>query len=141
LKGQWRDVAVYSAMFAIFATALVLYRPEQPDNYVDHHEAEPGVMMATAPRSPQWRTVRNRYIKDHPACEACGSTEDLNVHHILPFSTHPELELVESNLISLCRSHHLSVGHVCEDGRRNWGECSNPNVRRDAARIRNEGKW
>lgn len=140
MKRETRELLLYVGIVAVFVATLLVCSPrDEIDNYVDHHEYE--TLLVGAPRSPQWRTVRNKYIKAHPECEACGSREDLNVHHIRPFSTHPELELVESNLVTLCRSHHLSLGHMCPDGRRNWSECSNPNVRRDAARMRNEGKW
>lgn len=65
-------------------------------------------------RSAQWDEVRDEFIKKHPSCAACGSTEKLQVHHIIPFRIRPDLELVESNLISLCMSNnecHLMIGH------------------------------
>lgn len=41
--------------------------------------------------------------------------EHLNVHHKVPFHIAPELELEESNLITLCMSEdrhcHLLIGH------------------------------
>ena len=95
-------------------------------------------------RSSKWPAVRNYFVKLHPACEACGSKDSLNVHHIIPFHERPDLELDLTNLITLCRDHHFSLGHF-----RNWSK-SNPNVRRDAARLRktllkknqaNEGAW
>lgn len=91
-----------------------------------------------ADRSSQWTTVRNKFVKEHPVCEACGSNENLNVHHIKPFHSNPELELEWSNLITLCREHHFYIGHD-PDGpngplKPNWKE-SNPNVRRDAAEF------
>ena len=69
-----------------------------------------------AARSPQWGKVRNEYLRYHPECAVCGKSEELNVHHKLLFSRHPELELVEENLITLCeapgREHHLNFGHL-----------------------------
>ena len=57
-----------------------------------------------------------------------------DVHHIVPFHQRPDLELVEDNLITLCREHHFRIGHD-PDGRGprkpSWLE-SNPNVRQDA---------
>lgn len=88
-------------------------------------------------RSPQWQTVRNNYIAKHPKCEACGTTKDLNCHHVIPFHTTQgkRLELDESNLITLCREHHFTIGHD-PDGPKgpkqpNW-QLSNSNVRLDA---------
>lgn len=93
---------------------------------VSYHEHS----VSSQPRSPHWPTVRKHYIEKHPVCEACGSKEDLNVHHIVPFHNNPKLELEESNLITLCRKHHFELGHL-----RNWSN-SNPNVRRDSERMR-----
>jgi 5-methylcytosine-specific restriction protein A len=97
-----------------------------------------------ADRSSKWPAVRNHFVKLHPVCEACGSTESLNVHHVIPFHERPDLELAMGNLITLCRDHHFTLGHF-----RNWSK-SNPNVRRDAAKLRKtlpkkdqekEGSW
>jgi 5-methylcytosine-specific restriction protein A len=65
-------------------------------------------------RSPRWNEVRDTYIKTHSNCAACGSTKNLQVHHVIPFHLHPELELDTSNLITLCMDTgecHLNVGH------------------------------
>lgn len=48
-------------------------------------------------------------------CQWCGSTHDLNVHHIQPQHLHPELRDVPSNLVTLCRECHFVLGH-----KRNW---------------------
>src|SRR3990167_6898346 len=67
-------------------------------------------------RSPRWSKVRNDFIKLHPSCAICRTTEELNVHHIQPFHKFPHLELEPSNLITLCekpgREHHLVFGHL-----------------------------
>ena len=92
-----------------------------------------------AARSVHWQTVRNHYIKKFPKCAVCGTMENLNVHHVVPFSEAggKALELDESNLITLCREHHFTIGHD-PDGPKgpkqpNW-KLSNPNVRLDAKR-------
>ena len=66
-------------------------------------------------RSPKWASVRKRFLKSHSVCAACGSRFLLNVHHIIPFKKNRELELVESNLITLCMSTlecHFRIGHA-----------------------------
>ena len=69
-------------------------------------------------RSHKWATVRKHWLTQHPTCSVCNSTQQLNVHHILPFHTHPELELDPNNLITLCENYkygincHLLVGHL-----------------------------
>lgn len=65
-------------------------------------------------RSDKWPKVEKAMITKFKRCAACGSMEKLQVHHILPFHSHPELELNESNLIILCMSEnecHLKIGH------------------------------
>lgn len=90
------------------------------------------------PRSSEWVSVRNEFVRLHPRCEACGSGYNLNVHHVEPFHLRPDLELEPSNLITLCRDHHFRIGHD-PDGKGprkpSWLE-SNPNVRSDAKAMR-----
>lgn len=64
-------------------------------------------------RTAGWKLVRAAHIKLHPACEVCGiTTGRIDVHHIVPFAVDPSLELVESNLMTLCREHHLVWAHA-----------------------------
>ena len=69
-----------------------------------------------AVRSPKWSDVRKAFIRDNPTCAFCGKgnslLNSLNVHHQTPFSQNPSLELEISNLITLCRRHHLDIGHL-----------------------------
>lgn len=88
-------------------------------------------------RSSQWAKVRHSYIMSHPTCEACGSVDNLNVHHVKPFHEHPELELDLGNLITLCREHHFRIGHDPDGSgpaKPNWS-AANPQVREDAAAM------
>ena len=83
-------------------------------------------------RSNKWDEVRDTFIEKNSSCAACGSTKKLQVHHIKPFHLHPELELEESNLITLCMDKndcHLNVGHGDS-----W-RCYNPNVKSDAEKF------
>jgi len=62
----------------------------------------------------------------------CGGVKKIEVHHIIPFSQNPELELDPNNLITLCETKkygincHLLIGHC---GNYRW---SNPDVVQDA---------
>jgi 5-methylcytosine-specific restriction protein A len=82
-------------------------------------------------RSGKWNTVRKHFLEKNPECAACGSKKNLNVHHVEPFHLKPELELEESNLITLCESDcggvicHLFFGHLGD-----YKEV-NPDVRTD----------
>jgi 5-methylcytosine-specific restriction protein A len=66
-------------------------------------------------RSSQWPAKRKEHLKAEPTCQACGTTEHLQVHHILPFHLFPNLELDPKNLITLCempsRNCHYNYGH------------------------------
>jgi hypothetical protein len=106
--------------------------PEPPDQL-----AESADDMTFGSRSPDWPRVRAAVLRHNPTCAACGSVEEMNVHHIIPYHENPGLELVTENLIPLCRTHHFFIGHD-PDGpegpkKPDWKK-SNPLVRRDAAR-------
>lgn len=68
-------------------------------------------------RSSKWRSVREAHLREHPRCEACGDDKNLEVHHVKPYHLFPELELVRSNLMTLCchgpggMNCHLILGH------------------------------
>ena len=68
-------------------------------------------------RSSEWRHVEKDHLAKEPACQWCGATVHLQVHHIKPFHLAPELELDPDNLITLCEEGgylncHLIHGHV-----------------------------
>lgn len=85
-------------------------------------------------RSPKWSAERAAWLAEHGECEACGGKEALEVHHCLPVSYYPELELDRSNFMTLCdaplRLCHLLIGHSG-----NW-RGYNPHCREDAALMR-----
>ena len=61
----------------------------------------------------EWRKIRNRYASAHPLCEMClkegRCTPVAIVHHIVPIDRGGTND--ESNLMSLCFSHHEKI-HV-----------------------------
>jgi 5-methylcytosine-specific restriction endonuclease McrA len=83
-------------------------------------------------RSSKWPAVRAKWLKSNGSCAACGQTDHLQVHHIVPFSVNKSLELDESNFITLCEDEyncHRVIGHN-GDFRQ-----ENPSVREDAAKA------
>ena len=98
-------------------------------------DAWQGKAPLSAKRSSKWSKVRDAFLEKNPVCACCGGTKKLQVHHIKPFHSHPELELEESNLITLCRVKkkgidcHLLVGHL------GWFKNCNPNVIEDSKRV------
>ena len=66
-------------------------------------------------RSPKWSKMRKAYLKKFSNCAVCNRKGKLlkanQVHHIFPVNAFPELELIESNYITLCRRDHEIFGH------------------------------
>lgn len=75
--------------------------------------------------TPQWKNLRNSYIREHPLCEVClmlGKLQgEMNVkdaqeiHHVVPFLSKVDEEerwdtlLDRDNLIALCTKHHKDI--------------------------------
>lgn len=68
----------------------------------------------------KWRTFRDKvaipYLdaKYGHVCSVvgCNETQNLDVDHIFPRGSHPELRYVVTNLRYLCRPHHIKVTGV-----------------------------
>ncbi len=89
-----------------------------------------GNLFGGISRSNQWPKVRKDFLILHDTCAVCGKKKSLlkplEVHHCVPFSEDKSLELDMKNLITLCREHHLLVGHLMSF------QSFNSNVRQDA---------
>ena len=57
--------------------------------------------------NPINRWAREVKARDGYKCQDCGSTEDLEAHHIKPWSECEELRLDVSNGITLCHTCHV----------------------------------
>lgn len=79
-----------------------------------------------AGRSSKWPGVRRVFL-DGKSCAACGGTDGIEAHHVLPVHLYPEHELRVDFLVALCRTHHLEIGHAGD-----W-RAFNPRVIEDAA--------
>lgn len=68
-------------------------------------------------RGPRWRALRMQALdRDGWQCVVCGARHRLEVDHIEPVRTHPELSYVLANLQVLCgpchtRKTRIEVGH------------------------------
>lgn len=66
-------------------------------------------------RSSKWAAVEKHFREANPTCACCGTTDKLQVHHVVPFSSNPALELDVSNLLVACMSQgkwcHLLICH------------------------------
>lgn len=68
------------------------------------------------PRSPQWPKVEAEHKRKENSCRCCGTRNNLQVHHIKPYHKFPELELEDSNLMTVCQNCHFVICHE-----NNWG--------------------
>lgn len=59
-------------------------------------------------RSPQYKPFRQSILeRDNYTCTACHQRGGkLEIHHVLPYATHPELAFDPSNTVTLCVSCH-----------------------------------
>lgn len=68
------------------------------------------ILESEVPKKPQRVKLtpwRNAVLKrDRYRCQDCGGWENLEVHHIKPWKKFPELRIVVSNGITLCKSCH-----------------------------------
>ena len=89
-------------------------------------------------RSPKWRALSDRFLKEHPACAATGRIKGKGIivvaHHIIPYHVQPDLELEWENLIPMSEggtwNAHLWMAHLGE-----WADW-NPRIREDAAEMK-----
>lgn len=68
-----------------------------------------------------WRRFRERVFKrDGGKCRICGSREFLRGAHVEPVKNHPEMELWESNVITLCAVCDARYGDDLVKNRHLW---------------------
>ena len=57
--------------------------------------------------SEEYRSLRYKVFKrDFYKCCICSSTKKIQMHHVLNFSSHPELRLIETNNVTFCYHCH-----------------------------------
>lgn len=137
MKAYWLVLLlIFSCLlgWGIFPIPYELNIPPEPADQQSEMVAHTHGLFE-GPRSGKWPAVRQRFIKAHPCCEACGSLQDLNVHHIFSFHDHPELELDPDNLITLCRKHHFLMGHS-----NSWAT-TNKNCQKEVKAYRQLHPW
>lgn len=58
-------------------------------------------------RGSRWKKTRKEVLSKFPFCALCGTTQKLQVHHIIPYRY--TYDNSKSNLIPLCVKHHKTV--------------------------------
>lgn len=66
-----------------------------------HHDTRPH-----REKGPWRKRVRAR---DGNLCQICGSVERIEVHHILPYATHPDVRWDDANGVTLCKACHTGI--------------------------------
>ncbi len=51
-------------------------------------------------------------FKDSHKCIICGKSKTLNVHHIYPYHSYPNLRYDINNGATLCKLHHKEFHHI-----------------------------
>ncbi len=108
---------------------------------VNDHGAREGALHGVA-RSTHWATVRKEHLKRECQCQWCGTFQNLEVHHCIPFHMDHAMELDQSNLITLCENgdgHENCHFHHGHNGT-SWSDF-NPNIREQCNARKGQGKW
>lgn len=80
-------------------------------------------------RGERWRTLRMAILeRDGFKCQHCGTGGRLEVDHVKPVRTHPELSYEPTNLQALCPGCHTKKTRI---------ECGHPPPREDRQDWRN----
>lgn len=91
--------------------------------------------LASSKRHKDWPRVRAAHLRREPVCQICGTDKDLDVHHVVPVHEDASLELLASNLLTLCRHDHFVWGHLCD-----W-RVANRTLRADVRAWRRRLEW
>lgn len=76
---------------------------------VKHYDRHSAAVL----RSPRWKSVRYLAKKrDGFKCVECAASRRLEVHHVKPVRTHPELAFDLGNLMTLCVRCHSRITRI-----------------------------
>lgn len=89
-------------------------------------------------RSEQWRIIQERKRSRQPQCGMCGSTEQLELHHLLPIVLGGTND--ERNLIFLCETCHNAQTQYLRERLRELKEVNNDKEGRCTAHNQGQGK-
>lgn len=121
-----------AAVASSVVTALIVreeYRASAVSTMQGADTSDPG--LVTAMRDAKWRRTRNEFIEIQPDCQMCMTDNNLQVHHIFPWSLYPDLRYDLENLVTLCQPCHFRFGHD-----RDW-QAYNPDITNLVVKSRN----
>jgi hypothetical protein len=79
-----------------------------------HHKNILYIFSLYSSRSSNWKIIRKKHLEENPFCSGCKKIDKLEVHHIEPYHVNPNRELDSSNLITLCKNCHFTIGHLMD---------------------------
>lgn len=92
--------------------------PGNGEEWADWGEV-PAVQSVTQSRQgAKVRAAVEKHLARESWCAWCGTTNGLQVHHIIPLYRRPDLAATDANLVTLCRHDHLALGHPGGDTRK-----------------------
>lgn len=67
-------------------------------------------------RSSEWQNIRKVILNKQKECQICGSSENLEIHHIIQPKSDRDLFFDINNLIVLCSSCHKKITAIQNGG-------------------------
>lgn len=81
------------------------------------HNGEAWVGGAPLAITADARAAMREHLQREGWCAWCQSRADLEVHHIIPRASRPDLAADDANMITLCHRDHRTIGHPGGDTR------------------------
>lgn len=83
-----------------------------------HHNTPTRRHRAAFYSSTKWKRARQAALNRDATCTQCGTTQNLQVHHLTSLTEAPELALDLDNLATLCASCHAKQSNATKRQRR-----------------------
>lgn len=124
----------------IYSNPYLLASPVKEPEHHDPHQMTWGGYRALY--GPEWEPIRNAILRKYDdTCALCGSTDDVEVHHIK--ARKQGGSHAETNLVPLCRQHHRQAkrrnGPVSHQLRKILLNSGEPDAVKVARPVRGEG--
>jgi hypothetical protein len=123
-------VGIGACLWSLFSSVRKMTLEDLGRWIEDKLQGKPTVSVRGLGRSHEWWKYRRKHLQEEPRCQWCLSAKRLEVHHEQPFHEHPEKELDDNNLITLCEGGSGENCHFIHGHGRNW-KSSVPTVRED----------
>ncbi|MEM4260547.1 MAG: HNH endonuclease signature motif containing protein [Candidatus Woesearchaeota archaeon] len=75
-------------------------------SFITNKKYYPNILLRN---SPQWIKIKKEMLGYYDHCIVCGSTNHLEVHHIVKPNGDPTLFYDKNNLVVLCKSCHQKI--------------------------------